>query len=51
LERLPLGTFRATFLLPTDRPDTTHHIEAEAASSAAAALLALNKAEEWAAGK
>lgn len=48
-DRLLEGGFRITIMLPAGQG--SHHIEAEAASEAAAAVFALDRAEAWAARK
>jgi hypothetical protein len=48
LERAPEGDCRISCLLPTNQPGRTHRIEAEGASEADAARLALARAKEWA---
>ena len=50
LEKLPQGGFRFTCLLPTAQAGRTHRVDAVAATDAEVVSLALNKAEEWAAG-
>src|SRR5437763_3610054 len=50
-ERLPQGGFRFVCLLPTTQADRTHRIEAVATTEAEAVRVALQKAEEWAAGE
>ncbi|MBI3409966.1 MAG: hypothetical protein HY040_16625 [Planctomycetes bacterium] len=47
LDRLPQGSCRVTFLLPTSQPQRTHHVEAEAANEADAVRNALEQAETW----
>jgi hypothetical protein len=51
LERVPGGGYRMNCLLPTNQPDRTHRIEAEAVSEADAVRLVVAKAQEWAGGK
>jgi hypothetical protein len=51
VERTPNGANRITCLLPTNRPDRTHRIEAEASSEAEAVRLVLAQANEWAHGR
>jgi hypothetical protein len=45
------GSCRVTFLLPTERQDRAHHVEAVSDSMAEAATLALEQAEKWAGQK
>lgn len=49
-ERLAQGGYRFTCLLPTTQADRVHRVEAVAATEEEAVRLALQKAEEWAAG-
>jgi hypothetical protein len=49
-DRLPQGGFRVTFLLPASAAQT-YHVEATAATEAAAVQTALHRAETWAAGR
>jgi hypothetical protein len=47
LDNRPQGGCRLICLLPTANPDHTHRIEAEAATEAEVARLALERLEEW----
>ncbi|MBV9121990.1 MAG: hypothetical protein JO112_01360 [Planctomycetes bacterium] len=51
LVQLPQGGCRFTCLLPTNQPNRSHRIEAQAASEGEAVRLALDQAETWAAGR
>jgi hypothetical protein len=48
VDRFPSGAYRVSLQLPTGQPERTHHIEAEAATEAEAARLALERGEQWA---
>jgi hypothetical protein len=47
LERTLQGSFRITFLLPTDERGRSHRIEVQASSEAEAVRLVFAKAQEW----
>jgi hypothetical protein len=50
-EKLTAGGCRITVLLPTDRRDRAHQVEADAATEAEAVSMALERAEKWAKAK
>jgi len=45
--KLSEGGCRFTCLLPTDQPNCTHRVEADAATEAEAVRLGLDRAENW----
>jgi hypothetical protein len=47
IEDRPGGGCRLTCLLPSDQPNRTHRIDAEAPTEGEAARLALDRLEEW----
>ena len=47
IEDRPAGGCRLTCLLPSDQPNRTHRIDAEAPTEGEAARLALDRLDEW----
>ncbi len=41
------GSSRVTFMLPSQRPQQMHHVEATSPTEAEAVALALQEAEKW----